>query len=353
MKKPSKEKVKGFFRKLYRISVILAVVILIAFIFTKVTTNKYGIKMNNTSEYSQKSDFESTYVVTAVKKYGKNTVYTGKELNVKAELLDNNEKKVRKAKEYKDKIYAEQANSMHLDIPDDLEDGKYNIRVKVRRGLYNDTFIIPINISSAGDMDITTAFDKGIYKPGDKVSYRLLLTDKLQNKPIEEEILVNIFDGNDNKVYTNTAKTSDFGIISGEFQLGDEVNSGYYSLKVYVGNSLAKTDSFYVEPYEQPLFEVIASPDKEVYKTDDMIQLNVGANYFFGEGVQTAKKFVIKDENGKTIIEQSDYTLTSEPITVGQATEKEGKFNYTVEITDNSNYVVQKQVTTYVCNDDI
>ena len=74
MKKPSKEKVSGFFRKLLRISVIIAAIVLVAFIFSKVTTNKYIVSMNNTSEYSQSSDFESTYVVKNVRKYGKNNI---------------------------------------------------------------------------------------------------------------------------------------------------------------------------------------------------------------------------------------------------------------------------------------
>ena len=167
MKKPSKEKVSGFFRKLLRISVIIAAIVLVAFIFSKVTTNKYIVSMNNTSEYSQSSDFESTYVVKNVRKYGKNNIYTGKELNVKADLLNDNMKKVSKVKKFKDKVYAEQSNSIHLDIPDNLEDGRYNVRVKVRRFLVHDTFIIPINISSAGDIDVTTSFDKGIYNLDD------------------------------------------------------------------------------------------------------------------------------------------------------------------------------------------
>ena len=353
MKKPSKEKVSGFFRKLLRISVIIAAIVLVAFIFSKVTTNKYIVSMNNTSEYSQSSDFESTYVVKNVRKYGKNNIYTGKELNVKADLLNDNMKKVSKVKKFKDKVYAEQSNSIHLDIPDNLEDGRYNVRVKVRRFLVHDIFIIPINISSAGDIDVTTSFDKGIYKPGDLVKYRLLLTDKLQNKPIEDEILVNILDGNDNKVYTNKVKSSDFGIISGEFQLGDEVNSGNYKFNIYVGNALAKSDSFYVEPYEQPLFEVVASPEKEVFKTTDEVKVNVGANYFFGESLQTAKHIAIKNANGAVKFEKEDYTFDGQAIPIGLGSDYPGKNIFTVEVTDNSNYIVEKTITMYVCDDDI
>ena len=353
MKKPSKEKVLGLLWKLLKISIILAVIILVAFIFSMVTTDKYAVSMNNTSEYSQSSDFESTYVVKNVRKYGNNNIYTGKELNVKAELLNDNMKKVSKVKTFKDKVYAEQSNSIHLDIPDNLEDGRYNVRVKVRRFLVHDTFIIPINISSAGDIDVTTSFDKGIYKPGDNVKYRLLLTDKIQNKPIEEEILVNILDGNDNKVYTNKVKTSDFGIISGEFQLGDEVNSGNYKFNVYVGNSLAKSDSFYVEPYEQPLFEVIASPEKEVFKTTDEVRINVGANYFFGESLQTAKKIAIKNASGAVKFERENYTFDGQPVSVGLGSDYPGKNVFTVEVTDNSNYIVEKTITMFVCDDDI
>ena len=185
------------------------------------------------------------------------------------------------------------------------------------------------------------------------VKYRLLLTDKLQNKPIEDEILVNILDGNDNKVYTNKVKSSDFGIISGEFQLGDEVNSGNYKFNIYVGNALAKSDSFYVEPYEQPLFEVVASPEKEVFKTTDEVKVNVGANYFFGESLQTAKHIAIKNANGAVKFEKEDYTFDGQAIPIGLGSDYPGKNIFTVEVTDNSNYIVEKTITMYVCDDDI
>ena len=45
---------------------------------------------------------------------------------------------------------------------------------------------------------VKLSLDKGIYKPGDEINYRVLLTTKSQDVPVEKETEISIYDGNEN-----------------------------------------------------------------------------------------------------------------------------------------------------------
>ena len=77
----------------------------------------------------------------------------------------------------------------------------------------------------------------------------------LDDLPADEYLVSMIYDGNENRVYYEEVETSEFGIVSGVFNLGSEVNSGLYKLVVCVGNK-EKVQQFKVDSYTEEKFKI-------------------------------------------------------------------------------------------------
>ena len=228
-----------------------------------------------------------------------------------------------------------EGNNAILKIPD-IDAGNYYLEAKVSSPKGKDTVKKDIYISNGNLENITINVDKGIYKPGDVVNFRALITKKENDMPISEDLNICIYDGNDNKVYNENVKSSDYGIISGNFKIANEVNSGLYKLVVKT-ESLETTKQFKVNPYITPKYEVKINLDKESYLVGEKANITFDTKYFFGEAVKNATLTVyIDNENYKTL-------KTDE---LGQAKLeyeiKDAKiYNIKVEAVDSSNYFVE------------
>lgn len=252
------------------------------------------------------------------------------ETKTKLKLLNSNGKKVKGAK------ISYNENNGIISIPE-VEPGTYFIEAKVSSEAGRDKVKKEIYISNDNVENVTITFDKGIYKPGDTVNFRVLLTDKENDEPVIKDVNISIYDGNDNKVYNENVKTSDYGIMSGSFTLANEVNSGLYKLVVKT-DTKETTKQFKVNPYVTPKYEVKVNYDKDKYLVGDTAKIDINAKYFFGEPVSNAKfdiyindekyESLTADENGKSTIE---YKI------------KDAKtYKLRIEAVDSSNYFVEE-----------
>ena len=263
---------------------------------------------------------------------------------IKMQLYDSNDKKIKDSK-VTEKIEKGESGVLSIKIPDDIETGRYNLKISVNSGIYSEKTKIPINIVKDNLSNINISLDKGIYKPGDKLNYRALVLSNKEYKPEKQQVTVEIYDGNNNKVYSQNAETSEYGIVSGNFQLADEVNSGTYKLTV-------KTDAqevnkeFTVNPYITPQFETTITTDKESYILGETAQITLSSKYFFGEPVANANvKGTIGEKDIVGITDANgNYTTTYE-------VKEEGSLNLKFEIIDTSNYAVEVNKTVSAATD--
>ena len=232
--------------------ILLAVFIIITLcaafnIYKWIVSGKQTIKISTAKQVYTNSEL---YVSVTAKKNGIDL-----DAKTKLQLLDSNGKKVKKAKVKYD------GNTGAITIPD-VETGNYYIKAKVSSKAGIDTVKQAIYITNANMENIIITQDKGIYKPGDVVNFRALLTAKKNDEPIKEDVNISIYDGNDNKVYNENVVSSDYGIVIGSFKLADEVNSGIYKLVVKTDKG-EKTKQFKVNPYITPKYEIKITTDKQ------------------------------------------------------------------------------------------
>ena len=296
-------------------------IVAICNIYGWIVSGKQYIKVNTSSKAYTNSDL---YVSIIAQEHG-----TDIDTKTKLKLLNS------KGKTVKDVKIKYDGNNAILSIPE-IEAGKYFIEAKVSSEAGKDTIQKEIYISDGSIENVTINLDKGIYKPGDTVNYRALLTSKENDEPVSKDINVSIYDGNDNKVYNENVKSSDYGIISGNFSLASEVNSGLYKLVVKTKNN-ETTKQFKVNPYITPKYEVKVNYDKESYLVGETAKITFNAKYFFGETVQNADLTVyLNNEKYKTLKADSQGNATMDYEI------KEAKtYNIKVEAVDSSNYFVE------------
>ena len=269
-----------------------------------------------------------------------------KERGIKVTLRDSEGKRVKGVKGV-GKTSKDDDVTISTSLPEDLSEGRYEVSVSTK-GFYRQTIKENITISKNNNKNIIISTDKGIYKPGDTIKYSAMILNKNDNKPIvSDDILVNIYDGNENRVYSEETKSTDYGIVSGIFPLADEVNSGNYKLEIDIGNEKHEK-VFVVNPYITPQFEVNISTDKDTYKVGEKVNFSIDAKYFFGEPVALAK---IKGTIGDKTVE--GYTDANGHYQTEYMAQKEGKVNSSFEIIDSSNYLIEEAKSINISNSKI
>lgn len=319
--------------KLIGLLIFIAIVIVaVCNIYSWIVTGKQRIKINTASKAYVNSDL---YVSIIAQKNGVDL-----ETKTKLKLLNSEGKEVKNASIKYD------GNNNIISIPD-VEAGNYFIEAKVSSKAGKDTIKEQIYISNENTENVTITLDKGIYKPGDKVNYRALLTAKENDEPISKDVNVSIYDGNNNRVYNENLKSSDYGIISGNFALASEVNSGLYKLVVKTKNSQTEKQ-FKVNPYVTPKYEVKVDYDKENYLVGQTAQITFNAKYFFGEAVQNANLTVyINNEKYETL--QTDSKGIAK---INYQIKDAKKYDIKVEAVDSSNYFVEA-TSSFIAGTDI
>lgn len=140
--------------------------------------------------------------------------------------------------------------------------------------------------------------DRPLYRPGQPVYFKGILRsrdDLTYTLPDATDVLVSIHSPNDEVVYSETLRVSDFGTLDGSFTLGPEAATGYYRVEYSVPdgdgdetNDYAERTSFWVAEYQKPSFTVTATAEQESVEAGDPARVTVEANHFFGGPVSQA-----------------------------------------------------------------
>ena len=328
-----------------QIAKVAKIIIIIAFIsFIIFNIRQAIIKGNHQIELTTASQYFIGETLEASINVKDNTTMDKIESNLKVYLLDSNHKKIKNfTKSLKTKN--NETENIEFKLPENLKEGKYYLKIYCKSKMGKDVIEQGITLGTSKQNNINVVLDKGIYKPGDNVNYRVLITSKKEDVPVSEDVVLSIYDGNENKVYTEKLSTSEFGITSGTFKLANEVNSGTYKINVSTKEKdYSKT--FIVNPYITPQFSSEIKTDKDNFLVNDKINISVNSKYFFGEPVKNAKvslKINDKIEEGLTD-SQGNYNFE-------YVAKEKGTLNLIAEVIDDSNYVIEANKIIFVSDD--
>ncbi|MCO6044459.1 MG2 domain-containing protein [Aeoliella sp. ICT_H6.2] len=142
----------------------------------------------------------------------------------------------------------------------------------------------------SNELDRVHAFaitDRPVYRPGQKVQYKIWVERAKYDSPMESEYAhktfqLEVYDPKGEKIDSKQVTANAFGGVAGELELPAGATLGQYHLQLvnYGGGS------FRVEEYKKPEYEVIVDAPEEPLALGDAFEAVVSARYYFGEPVR-------------------------------------------------------------------
>ncbi|KAJ9580500.1 hypothetical protein L9F63_024322, partial [Diploptera punctata] len=171
---------------------------------------------------------------------------------------------------------------LEFNIPD-LGPGSYNLTVRGIDGLLfiNSTTLDYVQKSYS----IFIQTDKAMYKPGQKVQFRVIVLDSHLKPSPTEDLDLYISDGKQNRVKQWAKVQTNNGVYSGELHLSEFPVLGDWTITVsLLGETSSK--SFEVAEYVLPKFEVTVDAPEHVTYKDSHFVATVEAKYTYGKAVE-------------------------------------------------------------------
>ncbi|HIH01476.1 TPA: hypothetical protein HA259_05305, partial [Thermoplasmata archaeon] len=163
---------------------------------------------------------------------------------------------------------------------------------------------------------ITT--DKPIYQPGQIIHMRALTYAGANPLPQESDVLLEIIDPNGDKIFKKLLAPNEFGIVSYDFALSDQLIQGTYTISATVGEDV-QTRAVVVKEYVLPKFRVDVLGLEDWYVIGSKMSGVVSAEYFFGKVVE-----------GTVSIEANLYLGVWTPFDSESGTLEDGEFAFTL-----------------------
>jgi uncharacterized protein YfaS (alpha-2-macroglobulin family) len=161
--------------------------------------------------------------------------------------------------------------------------GEYQLVVETRSSQGRDKIVRKVKVQSP--VRVLVSSDKPLYQPGQTIHLRSLVLNGRTQKPFGgQAVTFEIKDPKGNKVFKETRKASEFGIISADFELASELNLGRYEILADAGATTTER-TVEVKRYVLPKFKVRIETERPYYLPGQTVSGTVNARYFFGRPV--------------------------------------------------------------------
>ncbi|CAD6997494.1 alpha-2-macroglobulin [Ceratitis capitata] len=247
-------------------------------------------------------------------------------------------------------LQTDETKLVDFDVPV-LAKGKYNLTAEGVAGLiFKNTTELNYD-SFAAITKIQT--DKGKYKPGDKVNFRVLFLDEnLKPGVAEKDAVIWFEDGKRNiiKEYKNFDLKK--GVFTGEFQISEFAVLGGWRLIVKNGGSYNQEVYFDVEKYVLPKYEVKVESTEAVSVRDGDVDIVARANYTYGKPVEGKVTAVLG--YGDLYSYSADEKIKTAPTLIKSADMVNGKAKLSLNVKEFKDHLVSDsyassiQITTTV-----
>jgi uncharacterized protein YfaS (alpha-2-macroglobulin family) len=136
---------------------------------------------------------------------------------------------------------------------------------------------------------IFTITDRPVYRPAQTVQFKFWIAEaqydaEEKSNFAQQSFIVEIHNPKNEKIYSETLTSDNYGGINGKFELPSDATLGQYFINVVNRGG----GTFRVEEYKKPEFEVAVDAPSEPVMLGEKITAKIRAKYYFGSPVTTA-----------------------------------------------------------------
>ena len=186
---------------------------------------------------------------------------------------------------------------LYFDLP--ASPPKDEIQIKVIGTLGGLTAEAKDEIELDTNARILISTDKPLYQPGQRLNARALVFDSSNRAVANHDVTLRITDPDNTSVFRAALKTSRFGVASADWQIPANARLGQYMVLVEVDDPQYRksADGQYISisRYDLPNFAVSVKPNRSYYLPDQSAEVEVRADYLFGQPVKRGHARVVRE----------------------------------------------------------
>ncbi|HZI20258.1 MAG TPA: alpha-2-macroglobulin family protein [Pyrinomonadaceae bacterium] len=204
-------------------------------------------------------------------------------------------------------------------VGDGDDDGE--LKVAARLGPFEQTVQAEVEIDEEPRVLLTA--DKSLYQPGQTAHLRALAFDASERAMAGEALTFIVFDEEHETVFRAEAETSRFGVASVDWPVPENARLGQYRAKIEMGGGRYSNDyqavrDFRVSRYELPNFTVSAKPDRGYYLAGQRAEVEVRADYLFGQPVRGGRVRVVRQSSRRWNYSAQKYEIEEQAAVEGE-----------------------------------
>jgi hypothetical protein len=186
---------------------------------------------------------------------------------------------------------------LEFKLPGPLKAEEVEIKVLARRDGFLQEAEEEINLLYPNRVLVST--DKPLYQPGQTLRVRVLGLDRDRKAWANVEGTLKIRDPEGSYIFRAGLKTSRFGVASVDWPISDSARLGEYFIEAWLGEESSHnapgSQPFKISRYELPNFAVGVKPDRGYYLPGQNAEVEVRADYLFGQPVKRGRVRVVRE----------------------------------------------------------
>jgi hypothetical protein len=200
-----------------------------------------------------------------------------------------------------------------LNIPANLSTNEGELKVTARHGGFVKETSDDIEFNDNARIMVTT--DKPIYQPGQPLHVRMLIFDSANRAAAKAEATLKITDPENSTVFQTDLVTSRFGVASADWTIPDDTDLGDYTVAVEMDDENYGDSNGYqsvkISRYDLPNFTVSVKPDRTFYLPQQNADVEVRADYLFGQPVKRGHVRVVREEDRRWNYREQKWDITA------------------------------------------
>ena len=189
--------------------------------------------------------------------------------------------------------------SLNFNLPKTLkpEDGTLTVTGKLGEYLQEAEFDLNAQYAQMARMILTT--DKPLYQPGQTLHIRALAMDFHNRAILDTELEIEIEDPENATQFRADLKTSRFGVANVDWKIPDNTRLGDFQIVASLDDENhgegEMRQTVKITRYDLPNFAVKTKPDRAFYLPGQNAEVEVRADYLFGQPVTKGKVRVVRE----------------------------------------------------------
>jgi len=187
--------------------------------------------------------------------------------------------------------------TLDFQLPRAIEDDDGDVTVTARRGMLKQSAESEISLDHNAQVMVST--DKPLYQPGQILHTRVLMFNSARRALPGQQATLKISDPESSAVFRTDLTASRFGVANADWSIPENTRLGDYRVEVELGGD--KYDESYgattvkISRYDLPNFTVGVKPDRAYYLPGQNAEVEVRADYLFGQPVKRGHVRVVRE----------------------------------------------------------